>query len=105
MCVCACVPLCPVFATPQTITHQAPLPMEFSKQECWSGLPFPSPGDRPNRGIQPTSPALAGGILYRYTTWEALIMLMAEDEPPQIEQVNLPGVNLKVWRLPWGFSG
>ena len=38
--------------------HQAPLPMEFSRQEYWSGYPFPSPGDLPHPGIEPRSPAL-----------------------------------------------
>ena len=41
-----------------TVAHQAPLSMEFSSQEYWSGLPFPSPGDLPNPGIKPKSPAL-----------------------------------------------
>jgi len=36
--------------------------MEFSRQEYWSGLPFPTPGDLPDPGIEPTSPALAGGF-------------------------------------------
>ena len=45
-------------ATPWTVTHQAPLSMEFSRQEYWSGLSFPSPGDLPNPGIKPASPAL-----------------------------------------------
>jgi len=40
--------------------HQAPLPLGFPRQESWSGLPFPSPGDLPNQGIESTSPALAG---------------------------------------------
>ena len=40
--------------------HQAPLSMGFSEQECWSGLPFPPPGDLPHPGIKPTSPALRG---------------------------------------------
>ena len=40
-------------------THQAPLSMEFSRQEYWSGLPFPSPGDLPDPGIKPASHALA----------------------------------------------
>ena len=44
--------------TPWTVAHQAPLPMEFSRQEYWSGLPFSSPGDLPNPGIKPASPAL-----------------------------------------------
>ena len=43
---------------PWTIAGQAPLPMGFSRQEYWSGLPFPSPGDLPNPGIEPRSPAL-----------------------------------------------
>ena len=51
--------------TPQTVAHQAPLSMESSGQEYWSGLPFPSPGDLPNPGIELVSlvsPALAGGF-------------------------------------------
>ena len=47
-----------LFATPWPIAHQAPLLMEFSRQEYWSGLPFPSPGDLPDPGIEPRSPAL-----------------------------------------------
>ena len=47
-----------IAATPWTLAHQAPLSMEFSRQECWSGLPSPSPGDLPNPGIKPRSPAL-----------------------------------------------
>ena len=49
---------CSVFATPWTITCQVPLSMGFSRQEHWSGLPFPSPGDLPNPGIKPGSPTL-----------------------------------------------
>ena len=45
-----------LFATPWTIAHQAPQSMEFSRQEYWSGLPFPSPEDLPNPGIEPGSP-------------------------------------------------
>ena len=44
--------------TPWTITHYVPLSMGFSRQEYWSGLPFPSPGDLPNSGMKPVSPAL-----------------------------------------------
>jgi len=46
------------FATPWTIAHQAPLSMEFSRQEYWSGLPFPSPGDLPDPGVEYSSPPL-----------------------------------------------
>ena len=44
-----------LFETPWTVAHQAPLSMKFSRQEYWSGLPFPSPGDLPDLGIKPTS--------------------------------------------------
>ena len=47
-----------LFATPWTVTHQAPRSMGFSRQEYWSGLPFPSPGDLSDPGIKPASPAL-----------------------------------------------
>ena len=52
-----------LFATPWTVAHQAPPPMEFSSQEYWSGLPFPSPGDLPDPGIEPGSPALQTDVL------------------------------------------
>ena len=42
-----------IFATPWTVAYQAPPSMEFSRQEYWSGVPFPSPGDLPNSGIEP----------------------------------------------------
>ena len=51
-----------LFATARTVAHQAPLSKEFSRQEYWSGLPFSTPGDLPNRGNEPKllkSPALA----------------------------------------------
>ena len=47
-----------LFATPWTVAHQSPPSMGFSRQEYWSGLPFPSPGDLPDPGIEPGSPAL-----------------------------------------------
>ena len=46
-----------LFMTPWTVAHQAPLSVGFSRQEYWSGLPFPSPGDLPNPGIEPESTA------------------------------------------------
>ena len=51
------------FATPWTIAHQAPPSMGFSRQEYWSGLPFPSPGNLPNPGIELRSPALQADAL------------------------------------------
>ena len=60
-----------LFETLWTGAHQAPLSMEFSRQEYWYGLLFPSPGDLPDLGIKPVSPALSG-IVYHWATWEAL---------------------------------
>ena len=63
-----CVLTCSVVsdsANPGTVACQAPLSKEFSRQEYWSGLPFPTPGDLPDPGIAPVSfvsPALAGGF-------------------------------------------
>ena len=54
--------LCPTFATPQTVTLQAPLSVGFSRQEYWSGLPFPSPGNILDPGIETMSHTLAGGF-------------------------------------------
>ena len=51
-----------LFSTSWTVAHQAPLSTEFPRQKHWSGLPFPSPGDRPDPGIKPTSPASSGGF-------------------------------------------
>ena len=56
----SCVQL---FATPWTIACQAPLSMGFSRQEYWSGLPFPSPGYLPDPGFEPRSPALQADSL------------------------------------------
>ena len=53
----------PLFGIPWTIAHQAPPAMGFSRQEYWSGLPFPSPGDLPDLGIEPRSPALQADAL------------------------------------------
>ena len=67
----SCVQL---FVTLWTVAHQAPLPIGFSREACWSGLPGPPPGDLPNPGIQPASlpsPALAGGFFTSSTIWEA----------------------------------
>ena len=68
VCMLSCVQL---FATPWTVAHQIPLSVEFSRQEYWSGFPFPSPGDLPYTGIKPVSPvppALAGMPLH---PWES----------------------------------
>ena len=68
-----------LFVTPRTIARQAPLSMGFSRQEYWSGLLCPPPGDLPNPVIEPaslTSPALAGGFFTTNATWQALSFLI-----------------------------
>ena len=65
-----------LFATLWTVALQAPLSMGFSRQEYWSGLPCPPPGDLPDPGIEPTSfmsPALAGRFFTTHATWEVLL--------------------------------
>ena len=63
-----------ISVTPWTVALQAPLSVRFSRQEYWSGVPFSTPGDLPDPGIDPislTSPALAGGFFSTKATWEA----------------------------------
>ena len=62
---------CLTLATACAIAHWAPLSMELSRQESWRGLECPPPGDLPDPGIKPTSPALAGKFFTTSTTWEA----------------------------------
>ena len=64
--------------TPWTVACQAPLFTGFCRQEYWSGLPRPAPGDLPDPGIEPTSltsPTLSGGYFATSTTWEATIVV------------------------------
>ena len=68
-----------LFATPWTVAHQAPPSMGFSRQEYWSWLPFPSPGDLPDPGIKPRSPALQADAL--------------TSEPPGISHLTWPWIN------------
>ena len=65
-----------LFVTSWTIACQAPLPMGFFRQEYWSGLPYPPPGDLPNLGIEPASlksPALADRFFTASTAWEVQV--------------------------------
>ena len=64
--------LCQLFETPWTGVCQAPLSMGFSRQEYWSELPFPSPGDLPDPGIEPRSPTLEEEDFNLLATREAL---------------------------------
>ena len=65
-----------LFVTLRIAAYQAPLSMAFSRQEYWSALPCPPPGDLPDPGIEPKSPmsaSLAGRLLTTSTSWEALL--------------------------------
>ena len=73
-------------ATLWTTAHQDPLFMGFSRQEYWSGLLCPPPGDLPDPGIKPTSlmsPALAGGLFTASATWEAPVELYCTSKMKQ----------------------
>ena len=61
------------FSTPWTVAHQTPLSMGFARQEYSSVLPFPSPGDIPHPGIEPESPALAGGFFTAESSGKLII--------------------------------
>ena len=74
LCVLSCLSRVQLFATQWTVAHQTPLSIGFPKQEYWSGLPCPPPGDLPDPGMEPESlisPALAAGFFSTSTTWEA----------------------------------
>ena len=75
-----------LFATPWTVAHQGSPSMGFSRQEYWSGLPFPSPGDLPDPGIEPRSPALQADAL--------------TSEPPGKPQQHMKILTKKVENLP-----
>ena len=60
-----------LFVTPWTVAYQAPKFMEFSRQEYWSGLPFPSPRDLPDPGIELKSPALQADTLASEPPWKS----------------------------------
>ena len=64
-----------LFVTLWTVAHQAPLSMEFPRQESWSGLPFPFLGDLPDPGIEPRGPTFAGGFFTSWANREALCAL------------------------------
>ena len=77
-----------LFVTPWTVAHQAPLYMGFPRQEYWSGVPLPSPGDLPDPGLQPVSPISAYGF---FTT-----------EPPGkpvVESISAPIISLPPWKI------
>ena len=90
-----------LFATPWTVAYQASLSMGFSRQEYWSGLPFPSPGDLPDPGIEPGSPALEADALTSeppgkpisiYTTSYLYIHLLVDPEVAYVSWLTVYSV-------------
>ena len=82
------------FVTPWTVALKAPLPMGFSRQEDWSGLSFPPPGDLPNPGINPASPAWAGGLFTaeppgKPAAWRLKIRVSAGLVPPEVALLGM----------------
>ena len=92
-------------ATPLTIAHQAPLSMEFSRKECWSGLPFPSLRDLPNPGIEPWSPALQADSLPSesqgkpYNIWGTFKNLILKQHLCMVVTIILSTENLSLQSL------
>ena len=70
LCVCSVIQLCPTLATPWTVVYQAPLAMEFSRQDYWSRLPFPSTGGSSWPRDWTCISCIGRQILYHCTTWE-----------------------------------
>ena len=62
---------------PWTVAHQAPQSMDFSRQEYWSGLPFPSSGDLPDPGIEPGSPALQADSLLSELSGKSFVLFVS----------------------------
>ena len=82
----SCVQL---FSTLLTLACQAPLSLKFSRQEYWSGLPCPPPGDLPDPGIEPVSltpPALAGRFFTTCATWEAITKIIVKVKESEVAQ-------------------
>ena len=111
------------FWTLWTVAHQISVSMEFSRQECWSGLPCPSPGDLLNPGTEPVSlmsPALVGGFFTTRATWEEwLISALQAELLQRLLRVSrgsskwfnpcgcgwqVPTANANVWLTPFSYG-
>ena len=101
--VCVCVCVCSVvsdFATPSTVACQAPLSMGFPRQEYWSMLPFPSPGDLPDPGIEPTSlesPALAGRFFTTLLPGKPFLVIQGHRATLRLFKIELHACKWKSW--------
>ena len=94
---------CLTLSDPQTVDHQAPLSMGFAKQEYWSGLPCPPPGDLLNPGTEaasPVSPALAGGFFTTNATCEASESPTYELKELKVPSAQFQGCRTEISHLP-----
>jgi len=100
-CVCVCVCVCVSrsvtsdFVTPWTVAHQTPLFMGFSRQKFWSELPFPSPGDLPDPGIQPISPTFPADSL--------LSEPPGKPYAPVTSKFSLCSSSFRMWGTSWNY--
>ena len=85
------------FVTPWTVAYQASLSMGFSRQEYWSGLPFPSPGDLPDSGIEPGSPALETDVLTSEPPGKPSRSLLVNYS----EEAMAPHSSTLAWKIAW----
>ena len=107
LCACVLSHISPIrlCATSWTIAHQAPLSMGFPRQEYWSGLPCPSPGDLPNPGVEPVSlmsPALADRFFTTSATWEALGTTFKKILTKLVEVMEFQLSYFKSWKVMLG---
>ena len=87
--------------TSWTVARQAPLSMEFSRQEYWSGLPLPSPGALPNPGMEPASPALAGRVFTAEPPGKPVLVIM---EHLNRCSLTVHGINEWLWWLSYEYK-
>ena len=73
--------------------------MGFSRQEYWSGLPFPSPGDLPDPGIEPQSSLVAQMVKNPPAMWEAWVQSLGWEDP--LEEEMATHSSILAWRIPW----
>ena len=85
------------FATPWTVAYQAPPFMRFSRQDWWNGLPFPSPGDLPDPGIKPGSPALQADALPSEPPGKPVWRIGIYSNLPYFHTMIFSSIHFNIW--------
>ena len=88
---------CPTLCDPWTVAHQAPPSMGFSGQEYWSGLPFPSPGDLPDPGVEPRSPTLQANALTSAPPGKPVFLKMSVEKKKKYTALLYSAVSWSSW--------